>query len=331
MKKKIYFFSVIIPIKEPNRNLFQNIKSINLSQKNLNFNIEIIVVTNNFYSKGKNYLNTRFLKSGRVGPGIKRDIAAKIAKGKYLVFFDDDSYPSNNYFKILNKQIIKSKQLVFAGPGLSPKNSNFFQKLSNIFFENKLMGGVAERYKSIGNIRLVDDWPTVNFIIEKKLFTKIKGFEIDFWPGEDTYLCNKLKKFNIRIQYLPKLIVYHYRRLDLFSYMYQIKNYAYTRGFFFKKFKGNSVKIKYTMPSLLLLNVLFFSTSILVSNIFLIYVFGLPIIIYLIYLITVSILQVKQGYRIFFGLICLVPTTHIIYGFNFLKGLITSKYKLKLR
>ena len=37
----------------------------------------------------------------------------------------------------------------------------------------------------------MDDWPSVNFIISKKFFEDLKGFDEIYWPGEDSKLCDQ--------------------------------------------------------------------------------------------------------------------------------------------
>ena len=39
---------------------------------------------------------------------------------------------------------------------------------------------------------MVDDFASVNFAIKKKVYEKSCGFNVEYWPGEDTYLANDL-------------------------------------------------------------------------------------------------------------------------------------------
>ena len=334
MKKEFsFFFSIIIPVKAINNDLIKNIKSINRLQKNLNFNIETIVVTNNHCLQGKNYKNIKFISSGKVGPGIKRDQAAKIAKGKYLIFFDDDSYPSYDYFKLAKKILNQLSINIIGGPGIIPYSSSNFQKIVGEFYESKLAGGVPERYKSVGiKKRLTDDWPSVNFIIKKETFHKIKGFELDYWPGEDTFLCQKLINKNFEIFYIPQLVVWHKKRTNFTSFLKQIKNYAFHRGFFAKKFGGNSKKFFYLVPSVFLIFIILSATNYIFnfSNKFEI-ITSAGLILYILYLTLIFICTLKKKIVIALGLVALVPISHLIYGLSFIMGLLKNKINSKLR
>ena len=58
---------------------------------------------------------------------------------------------------------------------------------SNYFYSD------SYRYKSLAkmNKQQMDDWPSVNFIIQK-FFEDLKGFDEIYWPGETQ---NCVKKF----------------------------------------------------------------------------------------------------------------------------------------
>ena len=83
---------MIIPVKKINQYVDETVKYI---KKQDYKNWELIIVENFRSLKTKNYKSKKIkiIFSGRVGPGKKRDIAGKIAKGNILVFLDDDSYP----------------------------------------------------------------------------------------------------------------------------------------------------------------------------------------------------------------------------------------------
>lgn len=329
-------FSVIIPVKDLNNFLIKNINSL-LKVKSYYFQIEIIIVTNFEVETNKKNPKVKFITSGLVAPGIKRDIGSKIAKGKYLIFLDDDSYISKKYFDRLFI-FVKKHPNVFAigGPGVTPKNQNFFGKLLGSIFESNIISGVQERYivvkEKFGVLH--DDWPSVNLIVNKSIYKKIKGFNTNCWPGEDTILCKKLNNKNIKIFYYPELYVNHFRRGNLLSHLKQISAYAKMRGFFFRKFGQNSLKLKYCLPSLLLIylfmmvsNFLFFRD---IVNSKIIY---LPLIIYLTYIFIGSIETIIRSKKIFYLFnYPIIIMTHLSYGFYFLIGIFKKKLpKPKLR
>jgi GT2 family glycosyltransferase len=319
-------FSIIIPVKELNKNIIKNIKYI----KKQNFkNWELLIVTNNKTFLKYPEKNIRVICSGKVAPGRKRDIGEKYSSGKYLVFLDDDSYPAKNYLD-LAFSFVKKNILVFGGPGVTPNNNSLFQKISGSFFLSKYSGNNPERYIPLGKIRFFDDWPTVNFIINKKLFKKIGGFNNDFWPGEDSFLCEKLHKYKKKILYIPNLIVYHDRRKSLSEHLKQINLYGKNRGFFFKNLHSNSFKFKNLMPSLFVIFTLISFVNFIISetpsylNFFwLLYL----------YIIFKSFIDIKKymNFKISFFTMLLIPLSHISYGIGFIWGIIRNKNSPELR
>lgn len=317
-------FSIIIPVKEQNSYLKKNIDKIIGLKTDKTF--EILIIPNYEFKHNYNSKVVKIISSGKVGPARKRDLAAKIAKGDLLVFLDDDSFPEKDYLEVAYDIFEKNKNLVAAGgPGILPKDQNFFGKVLGSIFISKIAGGYPERYLSIKNkiSFYTDDWPSVNMIIKKNFFEKIGGFDCNYWPGEDTILSLKILNNEKKILYAPNLIVNHYRRGDLFSHVKQISAYAKMRGYFVKKYKKNSLKLNYFIPSIFLIYLIFLLiTSLFTYNSFLM----VPLYFYGFYLL-IALLEISLKQKLIFGLLSIpiIIITHIIYGFNFIKGLLTLK------
>ena len=335
MKKN--FFTLIIPVKKINQYVDETVKYI---KKQDYKNWELIIVENFRSLKTKNYKSKKIkiIFSGRVGPGKKRDIAGKIAKGNILVFLDDDSYPKKNYLSVANKIFELNKSICgVGGPGVTPKNSTIFQKISGSVFLSKFSGGFPERYINIGKIKKIDDWPSVNLMIKKNYFLRAGGFNSKYWPGEDTELCLKLtQKMKLTLLYVPNLIVYHHRRKNIFSHIKQVSAYGLHRGFFFKSKPETSRKAIYIFPSLLFL----FS----IQNFFFILNFyenlnilnSLNALLWILYFLSLLLSlfdMIKQKNRIMISILSipLIYLTHFFYGINFLVGLFKKEIKSKLR
>lgn len=331
MKKN--FFTLIIPVKRINNYVDETVSHI---KKQTYKNWELIIVENFSSIVPKKYRSKKIkiIYSGKVGPGKKRDIASKIAKGNIIVFLDDDSYPKINYLSLANKIFTLNKDICgIGGPGVTPKNSTIFQKISGSVFLSKFSGGFPERYIDIGKIKKVYDWPSVNLMIKKKYFLRAGGFNSKYWPGEDTELCLKLtKKMNLNLLYVPKLIVFHHRRKNFFSHIKQVSAYGLHRGFFFKTKPETSRKIFFILPSLLFLYISII-TPIFLLNININNLIFLPLIIYIITL-KLAVYQIFiKSKEFIISIMCppLIFLTHLFYGFFFLKGLMLNKLTSKLR
>lgn len=259
-------FSIIIPVKQLNDFVYENVQTI----LNIGFDsLEIYVLPNDPQeNEWENYINVHIVPTGRIAPGRKRDIGAKLANGKFLVFLDDDSFPYPDYFKVLQNILDANTNLVaVGGPGITPSENTVIQRASGAFFATRFGGGSPERYLPVGGPRFVDDWPSVNLIISKEKFNQVGGFDTDYWPGEDSLICNKLlQKFGTCILYDPSLRVYHHRRGGLSSHLAQVGAYGLFRGHLFRQGLANSRKLFYLVPSAFVLFVVVTFSQIISPN-----------------------------------------------------------------
>lgn len=332
-------YSCVIPVAEINDYCLDLVDSIAQCGRK---DIEIIIIPNRAEIDLK--LNgSLIMASGRVSPAVKRDIGAAAAKGSFLVFLDDDCFVRFDYFDKLDSIAWEETHGVIGGPAISPENSTLFQFASGAIFEGRILSSHRERYLPVNAHSWVDDWPSVNLVIKRDIFLESGGFGNEFWPGEDTAYCEKLKKKGIRIRYVSDLIVFHHRRKNLISHLKQILGYGSYRGKFFRMRMSNSISISFFIPSIFLVYCVFTFTFIFIKsfapvNFFLInknenYLLLIPLFVYAFLLIIESmVLSYVRKKFLFFFLIFLFPISHLCYGFYFLKGLIfPSSIKANLR
>lgn len=310
-------FSIIIPVKKLNPLLKQCIEECKKQSDS-----EIIVIANeNFHYRG---VKTLILKGT---PSDKRDFASKKAKGEFLAFIDDDAYPEKHWLENSLKYFKKNVSAV-AGPAVNLENEEVKKKTSGLIFSSILGGGgFAERYKQ-GVSKEVDDWPSVNFIVRKKNFIEVEGFNTKYWPGEDTILCLKIRKKGWKIIYASDVIVFHHRRALYKEHLKQVFSYGLHRGFFAKKYPENSLKIQYFLPSLMVAG---FLAGILLSF-FYGWAFELLLVVSFLYILAVLAESLKKSLEeksleIFFLFFTGVILTHLIYGISFIKGLASKDLK----
>ena len=318
MKKK-KLFSIIIPVKKINDYILLNVKEI---KKQLKKSYEIIIVTDrqNLSSKFLNEKNIKTISSGIVGPARKRDIGFKHSCGEIIVFLDDDSYPAKNFFETARKIFRKKTIKVIGGPGMTPLKSSISEKLSGIFFSSCLGGGFPERYYPIGKLRFVEEWPTVNFLMRRITFKKVRGFGKDIWPGEDSFICKKLKNFGEKIYYEPRLKVWHHRRSSFLLHIKQVANYGLLRGRLCSENLNFKNDLKYYIPSVwfIILNILFFYSikfNFLYLKLFLLFYFS-------IIFITLCFGYSKKNIFLNFVSLIYFFFSHFFYAINFLRSFI---------
>ena len=321
-------FSIIIPVKAVNDYLIENISYI----FSINSHDWELIILPNADEENKWGEKVRVIATGQVGPADKRDLGAKFARGEILVFFDDDSYPARNTLSEASAIFEDQTIAAIGGPAITPISDNFLQKVSGAVFISKFSGGNPERYLSIGKLKQIDDWPSVNLMIRKKIFLEVGGFSSPYWPGEDTQLCWRVTKiFSYKMVYSPDVIVYHHRRSGLMHHLKQVGAYGLHRGYFAKKFPETSLRLKYFLPSAFFILVIVtpfqavtpYAFGKLINSAWIIYGFAIIIASYQIY-----------KYETFSIALCAIPyivLTHICYGYKFLKGLATTNLKSRLR
>lgn len=323
-------YSFIIPVKEINDYIREAIPKILMINRD---DYEIIIYPDEIDSNFE-AAKTKQIATSHVGPASKRSLAINDAQAEILVFIDDDAYPTPNFLDILDIDFKDENIKAVGGPALTPDNDSFWQKVSGAVFLSPLSGGCPERYTPIGRKRMVTDWPSVNFSIRKDAFTELNGFDSEFWPGEDTKLClDLIKKYPDSILYDPELIAYHHRRAGLKKHLKQISGYGLHRGFFAKKYPATSFKLKYFIPSALLIFVILGAALSFYNRVILdLYLIG-----WLLYLLAlvkalIDITKHEKNILISLNAIYYIFLTHLFYGYNFLKGFIfTKNLKSKLR
>ncbi len=320
-------FSILIPAKLYNSYLSKTLSKLE-NQKYQNF--EVIVILD-FKEEIIDKFDDRFsfVFSGIKSPGEKRNLGIKNSTGDYMCFLDDDAYPSPDWLDVASKNLIDGDIIGVCGPSVTPSESSFLEKVSGSIYESLLVSGPTIYRHIPDKKRFVKDYPSVNLIISKKILEEVGGFDINFWPGEDTKLCLDIfQKFNKEILYIPELVVFHYRREVFHPHINQLSRYAFHRGYFARVLPETSKKISYMIPSIFLIYVLFVPVFLILKN----YLLLFPLLIYLILLIFEMFRVYSKtssiAHTILFGIG--VFLSHLFYGFNFLKGLLIEP-KMRLR
>jgi len=324
-------FSIIIPVKSINDYVRETVPHV---QSLTGHDWELFIITNNV-EKNEWFEDKRIsvIESGRVGPGDKRDLGAHKAKGDILVFLDDDSYPEPNILEVAAKHFESQEIIVLGGPGITPPTDSFWQRVSGAVFLSNYTGGASERYLSIGKSKEMDDWPSVNLMIRKDVFLLVGGFDCQYWPGEDTRLCLKLKETGKKLLYEPEMVVWHHRRAGVGQHLKQVSAYGLHRGFFAKKYPETSLRLKYFAPSGFSILVLITMIMLWVPPYGVNYFLSVFWIIYGVSLLMgfFDILKYETFKVSLIAIFFYVPLTHFYYGIQFIRGLFKDKLTSQLR
>lgn len=215
---------------------------------------EIIIVDDgstksysNIIEKYKDYNNeeVRFIYyklNVNAGAGSSRNIGLSIATGKYILWGEDDAFPSNDYIEVLKKKI-SGRSLVFGSIyyGIHP-NMQFKEKEKVVMrqqnenrrlFDYDLLEGYY-RLKTENDVRV--PWGHALFMVEKEAYNNVRYFEGYKVNGyrEETDAQVQILKSGYTIKYTSDTCCYHFpaknssggqHRANLFKFeIYKIRN-----------------------------------------------------------------------------------------------------------
>jgi len=318
------FISVIIPVEEFNSFLEESLPKY----RGLDYsNFEVLVFTTK--SCDRKYPKVKFINepSYAKNPAKKRDLALKYAEGEWLAFIDDDAYPSKGWLKNASKFFSDKSISAVCGPGITPPNVSVFEKASGWVSASRLGGGNCGHRFIPTKEMFVEDFPSMNFIVRKEDFTKVGGFDSNFYPGEDTKLCldivHKLKK---KILYVPSVLVYHHRRLLFKKHLKQNGNFGFRRGHFARILPQTSRKLGYFIPTIFALG--FFSGPFLYFLSYPLFLVWTAVVLMYVFLIILTSVWVYSKERNIVIALLVIPgifLTHIWYGVRFIQGFFARK------
>lgn len=285
--------------------------------KHLNYgNCEIILLPDNA-SEGVNQV--KIVSTGSMTPGAKRNTGIANSHGEICAFIDSDAYPRKDWLGNAMKYFKDPQVAAVGGPGVTPNHDSIMRKGSGYVLSSFMVGDMSSRYKA-GHSFESDDIHSCNFIARKSVLIEVGGWNEKYWPGEDTLTCLAIRKLDKKLVEASDVVVYHHRRPLFQGHLKQVSRFGLHRGFFAKKFKRNSLKLTYFVPSLLVFS--FFAgvfTSFL-NSLFL-NILLLAVALYLILGLIATSLVVKEAklvVPVWLGIIA----THVVYGVSFLVGLI---------
>lgn len=325
--------SVIIPLRKLSSYLID--ENLPEMEKQSYKNFEVIVLPNKTSEEDKKLISKypwlRIIPTGEITrPAEKRDIGAKNAKGSILAFVDDDAYPSPDWLEKSIYYFEAKKNEVICGPGIISPNTNIWEKIFDEILKS-FVGSGGYQYRFVQkDARYIDDYPSMNFFIQKNVFEKLGGFNSDYWPGEDSKLCEDLVyKYKGKIYYNPNILVYHHRRNNLIDFLKQHANYGFHRGAFFAHGDRNSRRLSYLVPTFFVFYIFFFVIFSLLSIQYTLLTF--PLLVY----VLLGLFLIEQSFMHTKSIILSLSTfpvlflTHFTYGIMFIRGFFTGLFKKK--
>jgi glycosyltransferase involved in cell wall biosynthesis len=200
-------FSVIIPTFNEENFIHRLLVDLEVQEE---MDFEVIVVDGNSSDRTseviqgfKGEMKLTFLQMKKNNVSRQRNLGAKMAKGKYLVFLDADVQLNSNFLKLL-KSSIKSNKSQFLTTYIRSDSGNFWDEficmLTNI--GSSLAINISKPFVQ-----------GYNFILERQLFRRVGGFNPQIVFGEDADLAFRLHKSGVSPIIVPEpKLIYSLRR-----------------------------------------------------------------------------------------------------------------------
>lgn len=184
--------------------------------------LEVIVVDNNSIDESVVLIRNKFpnvivfVNKENYGFSKGQNIAAKIAKGKYLFFLNSDAQVKDNQLFSAVSYLETHKKVGVIGTrilslnGIVQLSAGKFYTLFN-FFIMLISGERVGLLRSSPNKICEVDWVMgASFLISKRLFDVIGGFDEHFFMYvEDMELCFRIHKKGYAVVFYPNAVIVH--------------------------------------------------------------------------------------------------------------------------
>jgi glycosyltransferase involved in cell wall biosynthesis len=163
---------------------------------------------------------SRFVQP-HLGPASARNAGASLARGKYLVFTDDDCRPDPNWLSSLAAAFSERPVAAIGGLTVNGLEQNIYAAASQM-----LILFLFEYFNRDSNDAIFLTSSNLSFPAET--FRQLGGFSSEFpiAGGEDRELCDRWRHAGFRLLYRPQAIVRHFHPLTFLGFWRQHQNYG---------------------------------------------------------------------------------------------------------
>jgi glycosyltransferase involved in cell wall biosynthesis len=222
-------FSIIIPTHNRPSHLSVCLESI-VHQTYPTQHFEVIVIDDGsktpitpVVAKFQDRLNLALLTQQNRGPASARNTGAAKARGRYLVFTDDDCAPAPNWLQKLEERFDSTFNIMIGGRTINALSDNAYSMTSQV-----LVSYLFEYYNADKtNSRFLT---SNNMAVHAESFRTLGGFDQTYpdAAAEDRDLCDRWLCCGYDMIYAPEVIVYHRHHLTLRTFLKQ--HFGYGRG-----------------------------------------------------------------------------------------------------
>lgn len=171
-------------------------------------------------------LQARLVTTPHAGPATARNLGAKLARGRYLVFTDDDCMPSEDWLAAIDRWTSSTA-------GACAIGGHTVNVLTDNVYAAASQGIIEYLYEYFGDHSATRRFFTSNnLVVPREDFLSLGGFNETFAlaAAEDRDFCERWLGTGKQLQYASDVVVSHAHVLDLVRFNRQHFNYG--RGAF---------------------------------------------------------------------------------------------------
>ena len=193
---------------------------MHLADVTKNIFYEVIIVNNHSSDGTAEFLETldgdMKVISNQENLGFSRacNQGARVAKGKYLVFLNNDTIPRPGWLASLIHEVESHEEVAVVGSKLLYPDNTIqhagvaFSRYSQLPYH--IFKGFAEHRPEVNSRKEFQSVTAACMLVRKEVFEKVGGFDEGFVNGfEDVDLCLKIRQIGMKVVYQPKSCLYH--------------------------------------------------------------------------------------------------------------------------
>lgn len=254
MENNEILVSVIVPTHNRADALLKTLE--NLARQNFGNAWEVIVVNNNCTDNTDEIVNmvrnffpvSLALKhEKKPGPAATRNTGAAAAKGKYLVFIDNDILTEPNFVEKHYERILENPGCWIVGQivNLPEQEATVFGRYRKYLFpETSINTPVSE----------IDGITGATTSMARAEFEKLNGFDENFFvaSGEDRELALRARESGIKILFDPSILVRHddWAGSTIRDFCRRSRTYTQTEPFFWQKYGDKTPRLEMVKKNL---------------------------------------------------------------------------------
>ncbi len=168
----------------------------------------------------RDVLDIRLLRQLHHGPAAARNRGARLARGEFLAFTDDDCRPRPDWLSRIMPALRQYGRAMAGGRTVNALHSNAFSSTSQMIVDR------AYAYHNHRSTRFV---ASNNMVLPASAFHAVAGFDTSFRPAsEDRDLCARWVHAGFEICFVHDAVVEHAHDLSLAGFVRQ--HFRYGRG-----------------------------------------------------------------------------------------------------